>query len=260
MNALQRASIEKAGHDNGWEVTLSKNEDSVTLGSSQHSGRMTVSCDAAGIAYTCGFSNQACLKELKQNFQDIPFLPDGSCSLPNDILPNLLRRAAQLLRSLPTAPEEQYKKQVVEVLTADPAIFKTEAEAIVKRRIGQNLFRKALMDYWGGQCAVTAVVISEVLRASHCKPWADCTTDAERLDVYNGLLLTANLDALFDQGLISFSDQGKIIISDRLPLDSLPNLGIHPSMTLRCLSTQHQPYLAYHREFVLQKKEKLAGE
>jgi len=110
------------------------------------------------------------------------------------------------------------------------------------------------MDYWGGQCAVTAVVIPEVLRASHCKPWADCTTDAERLDVYNGLLLTANLDALFDQGLISFSDQGKIIISNKLPPDSLPDLGIHPAMTLRQISPHHQPYLAYHRKNVFEKE------
>jgi len=129
---------------------------------------------------------------------------------------SLLRRAAQLQRALPSVPEKEYAKQVAEALAADPSAMGTEVEAIVKRRVGQSVFRKALMDYWGSQCAVTGVAIPEVLRSSHCKPWADCRSDAERLDVYNGLLLTANLDALFDKGLITFTDQGGIIISETL--------------------------------------------
>ena len=247
MNALQRASIEKAGHDNGWEVTLSKDEESASLASSQHGGRVSILCDDAHSTLMCRFANQAFLKELKQNFHNISFIADGSCNVPTDFLPSLLRRAAQLLRSLPTAPEEEYRKQLSKTMNGDESILKTEAEAIIKRRVGQNIFRKALMDYWGSKCAVTGVSVPEVLRASHCKPWADCTTDSERLDVYNGLLLTANLDALFDRGLIAFDDQGKIIISEKLPSDSFPNLGLCPTLTLRQIAPPHQPYLAYHR-------------
>ncbi len=58
MNALQRASIEKAGHDNGWEVALAKEEASITLGSSQHGGRVSVACDAAAIGVVARFSRQ----------------------------------------------------------------------------------------------------------------------------------------------------------------------------------------------------------
>lgn len=54
------------------------------------------------------------------------------------------------------------------------------------------------------------------LRASHAKPWADCSIDAERLDVFNGFLLSANLDTLLDQFLISFNDSGHIMRSQRL--------------------------------------------
>ena len=54
-----------------------------------------------------------------------------------------------------------------------------------------------MLDYWGSACAVTGLTLTPALRASHAKPWADCTTDAERLDVFNGFLLSANLDALF---------------------------------------------------------------
>jgi predicted restriction endonuclease len=52
---------------------------------------------------------------------------------------------------------------------------------------------------------------SRLLRASHIKPWADCETDAELLDVYNGLLLAAHLDAAFDSSLISFNEKGQIL-------------------------------------------------
>lgn len=95
-------------------------------------------------------------------------------------------------------------------------IVGTEVERMVRQRVGQNKFRDAMLDYWGGACAVTGVALPEVLRASHAKPWAECATDAERLDVFNGFLLSANLDALFDRFLISFDEQGVLVIAPAL--------------------------------------------
>ena len=118
---------------------------------------------------------------------------------------------------------------------------------MVRQRVGQNKFRDAMLDYWGGTCAVTGVAIPEVLRASHAKPWAECATDAERLDVFNGFLLSANLDALFDRFLISFNVQGKLITAPALSSIDLKPLGISPGMKLRWVNTLHQPYLALHR-------------
>ncbi len=92
--------------------------------------------------------------------------------------------------------------------TADDAAFKTEVERLVRQRIGQGIFRQSLMDYWDGRCAVTGIDQPELLRASHMKPWTDCANDAERLDVFNGLLLTADWDAAFDKGLVTFDDNG----------------------------------------------------
>lgn len=74
----------------------------------------------------------------------------------------------------------------------------TEIERLVRQRIGQDTFRSAMLDYWGGRMRCTGINVPQVLRASHAKPWAECATDAERLDVFNGFLLSANLDALFD--------------------------------------------------------------
>ena len=65
----------------------------------------------------------------------------------------------------------------------------TEALRLVVQRIGQDLFRAAVVDYWQGRCGVTGLDVVPLLRASHIKPWSKCATDEERLDVFNGLLL-----------------------------------------------------------------------
>ena len=108
------------------------------------------------------------------------------------------------------------------------------------------------MDYWGGACALTGISVPEILRASHAKPWADCDNDKQRLDVFNGFLLCANLDALFDRGLITFTDTGKLIISDRLETRHLSALHLSDNMALRWVAAEHAPYLNWHRRHVFQ--------
>jgi predicted restriction endonuclease len=71
------------------------------------------------------------------------------------------------------------------------------------------------MDYWGGRCALTGITEPVLLRASHIVPWADCN-DEQRLDVHNGLLLSAFWDAAFDKGLVSFDDNGRPLPSPKL--------------------------------------------
>ena len=127
-------------------------------------------------------------------------------------------------------------------------------ERLVRQRVGQQKFREAMLDYWGGACSVTSVALPEVLRASHAKPWAECVSDAERLDVFNGFLLVANLDALFDRFLISFDDAGRLLVSQSLPVDVQTRLGLHSGMALRWLSDEHRLYLAWHRRRLAQGK------
>jgi predicted restriction endonuclease len=124
----------------------------------------------------------------------------------------------------------------------------TEREAIVKARIGQGRFRQSLIDYWGA-CAVTNCVEATLLCASHIKPWASASL-AERLSIYNGLLLSPALDACFDAGYVSFDDDGKIVVSERLKPDDASALGIHADMHLRQIEPEHWKYLAYHREHI----------
>jgi HNH endonuclease len=92
---------------------------------------------------------------------------------------------------------------------------KTTRKALIDARLGQGRFRSDVGRRWGNKCAVTGCAVSEMLRASHVKPWFDCT-NLERLDPSNGLLLVAHIDALFDNGLISFENDGSMLVSDRV--------------------------------------------
>jgi HNH endonuclease len=96
-------------------------------------------------------------------------------------------------------------------IEGDPNIPDTDRPALVKARVGQGLFRDKLLDRWENKCAVTGCTVLQILRASHMKPWRE-STNFERLDPANGLLLTAHFDALFDKELISFTDDGEMLV------------------------------------------------
>lgn len=157
-----------------------------------------------------------------------------------------VHRLYELSRSLPTAPLDDFLEKTRKL----PA--STEAERFVIQRIGQDVFREALVDFWSGRCAVTALDQPELLRASHMKPWADCADDAERLDPHNGLLLAAHWDAAFDRGLVTFDEDGKALASEKLraaarSLLCLDQADSRPHIVFRA---EHQDYLAYHRQHV----------
>ena len=130
------------------------------------------------------------------------------------------------------------------------AIAETERTAEVRQRIGQDVFREALFELWVGCCAVTGAKLPPaLLRASHAKPWANANND-ERLDPFNGLLLAVHLDALFDAGLVAFSDDGALLVSSDLTTDTRHTFGLSPGMRLQSMSPGHLPYLQYHRHHV----------
>ena len=97
---------------------------------------------------------------------------------------------------------------------ADLPERETERQAVIAARRGQGVFRALLDEHWGS-CAVTACATRALLRASHIRPWRECG-NADRLNPDNGLLLAAHLDAAFDQGLISFAEDGRILVHARL--------------------------------------------
>jgi hypothetical protein len=118
----------------------------------------------------------------------------------------------------------------------------------VRQRVGHDIYRQSLLDYWGGACAVTGVALREVLRASHAKPWAECGSDEERLNVFNGFLLAAHLDAVFDRHLLTFAPDGTVMLAARLGDEVRMKLGLTGGLRLRWLSPGHEPFLAEHRQ------------
>lgn len=91
-----------------------------------------------------------------------------------------------------------------------------------------------------------------ILRASHIKPWA-WSSHAERRDVHNGLLFLPHIDALFDAGLISFRDDGMILISSQLPEIKRDRLNLSRRFKLLRVVPEHLPYLHYHRTMIYEK-------
>ncbi|WP_286938596.1 MULTISPECIES: HNH endonuclease signature motif containing protein [unclassified Pseudoalteromonas] len=121
----------------------------------------------------------------------------------------------------------------------------TERDALVKVRIGQGKYRSALDKIWNNSCALTGIKCRDLLRASHIKAWRDAEAH-ERIDPFNGLLLAAHLDALFDKGWISFDSNGFILISGLISESDLNKLSIDKSMRLNMPPETHE-YMKCHR-------------
>ena len=127
-------------------------------------------------------------------------------------------------------------------------VAETEKSALLLTRIGQGSFRQKLITYWNG-CAITKYKDCSLLVASHIKPWR-ASSNSERLDCFNGLLLLPNLDKVFDRGMISFDEAGAIKLSPLL--ESPSALGIRSDMKIN-LEPRHRLYIKYHRNEVFLK-------
>lgn len=251
MNILERALVEKAGREHGWENVVETVAARVVLASARHRGRATIRSGDTGDGWQIEFSDGRLARELARGLPELVRDPGRFAAPDIDRLSALLRRAAELALSLPDQAARTFREQVAREL-ADIATQGTEVERLVRQRIGQDVFRQALLDYWGGACALTGLDLPDVLRASHAKPWASCASDDERLDAFNGLLLAAHYDALFDRGLITFDDLGELVISRRVQGAHQAQLHLVEGLRLRWLAPEHVPYLRWHRKHQFQ--------
>jgi hypothetical protein len=122
---------------------------------------------------------------------------------------------------------------------------------LTKSRRGQGIF-KANVRLIENHCRITGVSNIKHLLASHIKPWSDSNNE-EKLDGFNGLLLSPHVDHLFDRGFISFGDSGQILISRDLNFDILERWSISPNRNVGNFNPNQRTYLEYHREMVFQK-------
>lgn len=125
---------------------------------------------------------------------------------------------------------------------------------VVKSRNGQGIFRDRVIKKWQGKSSVSFFCKVECMKAAHIKPWKKCN-EKDCLDADNGLLLTPNIDFLFelDNGYITFGDDGNVIFTSRLTNDIMKEFGITKDLKLKEVNEKTKKYLEYHREHVLKK-------
>ena len=143
--------------------------------------------------------------------------------------------------------EHRLEQDVVD----DESIPETDRQALIRARRGQGLFKQRVMQI-ERRCRVTGVEKLVHLVASHCKPWRDSSNE-ERLNGENGLLLTPTIDHLFDRGFIGFEDNGGLIISPVADRPSLQRMGIDGRgiTNVGGFTEGQKHFLDFHRNSVL---------
>ena len=240
-----RTRLEKAAADNGFDLELAPEGDWIGFASSHAPLRIWLMVLGDGILLAAVSQPNVARALADHGAPFVNPLPAGARGARGVTdfasLHRLLRRAFLLSRTL---PDELWK---VFAQKAAGLPRGTEAERLVVVRIGQDVFRKGLLDYGEGRCAISGLAVPELLRASHIKPWADCERDEERLDVFNGVLLSATLDAAFDGGFISFADDGTVLVSGVLDEEARVLLGLDRTVKVRGIAEGHRRYLGWHR-------------
>ncbi len=146
------------------------------------------------------------------------------------------------------------ERALAELRKRRPILSAAMYERVSKARRGQGRYRDDLMRLFGGRCAVSGLGISAALRASHSLAWGRCETDEQRIDENNGLLLSANLDALYDKYLISYSPSGAALVSESLSAEDLHKLGFIGGLRVTPSAAQAEYLEMHQREFVRMEK------
>jgi HNH endonuclease len=235
-----RVEATKAAADNGYRLVRETARGWLHFASTSAPGEIFIAHAATGL-WLLSVQHPGVAREFGSNRLEGPAL----CTVTFPALTELHRaldRVYRLSVSLPQMPLHAFEHET----SALPRT--TEADRLVVQRVGQDIFRRALIAYWNGTCPLTGITDPALLRASHIVPWAERESDALRLDVYNGLLLSSLWDAAFDCGLISFEPAGTPIVSPKLSPNASAALRIDHNPMLRGLTPQHEALLLRHRD------------
>jgi hypothetical protein len=237
---IVREECEKAASQNGFRRPLGEEDGWRTFASTTAHGAIYLAAEGAHGPWFLATDHAGVVAELDWPIATMP--GPGLSRYAFNTLGELyaaLDRTYALAVSLPDAPLREFESRVAGLPRT------TEAERLVVQRIGQDIFRARLMDYWRGCCPLTGITDPALLRASHTIPWADCESDAERLDVHNGLLLSALWDAAFDRALVTFDDEGRPKFSPSLSEKARAELRWNAPISL---TDDHRRRLSRHRE------------
>lgn len=236
---IVREECEKAAWQHGFRRPLGATDGWLAFASTTAQGTIYLAASGAQGPWFLALDHEGVIGELSRPGIAMP--GPGLARHTFDSLGQLyatLHRVYELAVSLPDAPLREFETNVAGLPRT------TEAERLIVQRIGQDVFRARLMDYWQGRCPVTGITDEALLRASHIIPWSECESDAERLDVHNGLLLSALWDAAFDRALVTFDEAGWPEFSPALGEAARAELRWHSAIPL---TDAHQHRLALHR-------------
>jgi hypothetical protein len=239
---------QKAAWDRGFRIELLPKGPWLGYASTTASGELWIAGMPPSGPFALSVTHAGVGADLAATFAPAAVAGPGVTTilLPNDdALTQAVDRAWKLAMSLPPTPLIAFEAAIAGLSRA------TEAERLVVQRIGQDKFRDALMLYWSGRCPLTGITDPALLRASHIIPWAECDTDAERLDANNGLLLSSLWDAAFDAHLVSFDDDGRTVASPLLTADAKDALVLAAAPPIANLTPGHRARLAVHRRITL---------
>lgn len=197
------SECEKAAWQNGYRRAFGEADGWARFGSTTAKGTVWFAAARHEGPWFLALDHRGIVEDMNLPKADVPGPGLVRYAFPNlTALYAVMPRVYQLGLTLPDGPLEEFRAAVANLPKS------TEAERLVIQRVGQDIFRDRLMTYWQGRCPLTGITDPALLRASHIVPWKDCADDAERLDVHNGLLLSALWDAAFDRGLVTFDDDG----------------------------------------------------
>ncbi|GAA0860267.1 hypothetical protein GCM10008916_25830 [Clostridium nitritogenes] len=176
--------------------------------------------------------------------------------LINNLLPNDIIYIFTLTFTAPNTPSNkvQLEKDLINNIKNDTTIDSTERTSLIKARNGQGKFRSSVINIMP-ICPFTGISDSFLLRASHIIPWSQCRNNHERLDGYNGLTLTPSYDVLFDRGLISFNNDGTLLISSKLSPQIINSLNLISGQIYNIQNSagNRNSYLEFHRNNIFKK-------
>jgi putative restriction endonuclease len=162
-----------------------------------------------------------------------------------------LALAAKSTKPIVADDLDLWERGIEREVATDKPLPETDRLAIIRARRGQGLFKDRVSQI-ESRCRITGVQNPVHLVASHCKPWRDSTNE-ERLNGEDGLLLTPSIDHLFDRGFIGFENNGRLIISPVAHRPSLERMGIDTDtpVNVGSFTNGQRAFLDFHRNAVL---------
>jgi len=234
----------KVTWQNGYRRVLDEIDGWAHFGSTTARGMVAIASEGADGRWFLAIDHSGVIEELALAPADIA--GPGLARYSFDTLGELYAVMPQVYDlgvALPDAPLETFIEKTKNLPRT------TEAERLVVQRVGQDVFRNSLLKYWNNRCSLTGIQDLALLRASHIIPWRKCPDDAERLNPFNGLLLSALWDAAFDKGLVTFDDDGQPLFSPNLSSKAQAELRWNNPLPLR---DKHRERLNWHRSHLFQ--------